>query len=73
MLYHSVSSSCLAEVGYDSTDRILAVRFHTHHQYRYLGVPESTYQALLTATSIGRYFNAEIRNTYPHVTASQSP
>ena len=73
MLYQRVSSSCIAEVGYDSTDQILAVRFHRHMEYRYVGVPEQTYQALLTASSIGQYFNAEVRNTYPHVFPSQSP
>jgi hypothetical protein len=73
VLYQSVSSSCIAEVGYDSTEQILAVRFHRHQEYRYVGVPEQTYQALLSASSIGRYFNAEVRNAYPHVPATQSP
>ena len=73
MLYQSVSSSCIAEVGYDSTNHILAVRFHRHQEYRYLNVPEQTYQALLTASSIGQYFNTEVRNAYPHVPASQAP
>ena len=69
MLYQSVSSSCIAEVGYDSTDQILAVRFHRHQEYRYVGVPAETYQALLASNSIGRYFNAQVRNTYPNVPA----
>lgn len=73
MLYHIVSSSCITEVGYDSINQILAVRFHRHQEYRYVGVPEQTYQALLTASSIGQYFNAEVRNAYPHVPPSQSP
>ena len=67
MLYRSVSSSCIAEVGYDSAEQILAVRFHSHNGYRYVGVPERIYQALLVASSIGRYFNKEVRNAYPHV------
>lgn len=65
MLYQCVSSSCIAAVGYDSTDQILAVRFHSQQEYRYVGVPDETYQALLAASSIGRYFNAEVRNAYP--------
>ena len=69
MLYQTVSSSCIAEVGYDSADQILAVRFHRHEEYRYIGVPEETYHALLAARSIGRYFNAEVRNAYTHVAA----
>ena len=69
MVYQGVSSSCIAEIGYDSTDQILSIRFRSHKEYRYIGVPEKTYQSLLTASSIGRYFNAEVRNTYPHVSA----
>jgi hypothetical protein len=72
MLFQSVSSSCIAEVGYDSIDKILAVRFRGHQEYRYVGVPEHIYQALLTASSIGQYFNAAVRNAYPHAPA-QSP
>lgn len=73
MLYQSVSSSCIAEVGYDSIEQSLAVRFHSRKEYRYLGVPEQTYHALVTASSIGQYFNAEVRSAYPHVLALHSP
>ena len=66
MLYQRVSSSCIAEVGYDSSDQTLGVRFHGGGEYRYAGVPSETHQALLAADSIGRYFNAEVRDAYPH-------
>lgn len=70
MLFHSVSSSCIAEIGYDPVEQILGVRFHRHNEYRYVGVPEEIYQALLAASSIGQYFNANVRNAYPHVAAA---
>jgi hypothetical protein len=66
MLYQRVSSSCIAVVGYDLSDKTLAVRFHGGTEYRYTGVPLETYQALLAADSIGKYFNADVRDTYPH-------
>ena len=66
MTYQHVSSSCIAEVGYDLSDKTLAVRFHGGGEYRYAGVPLETHQALLTAASIGKYFNAEVRDAYPH-------
>jgi hypothetical protein len=33
--------------------------------YRYFGVPAPVYQALVDATSKGRYFAAEIRTKFP--------
>ena len=70
MFYQRVSSSCIAEVGYDLSDKTLAVRFLGGREYRYLGVPHETYQALLAADSIGGYFNKEVRDAYPHKQAS---
>ena len=34
--------------------------------YHYLRVPRAKYNALLQATSKGRYFNANIRNRYSY-------
>jgi hypothetical protein len=68
--YQRVSSSCIAEIGYDLFDETLAVRFHGGSEYRYAGIPPETHQALLAADSIGRYFNAEVRDAYPHQRAT---
>jgi hypothetical protein len=66
LTYQRVSSSCIAEVSYDLTDEILAVRFHNGREYWYARIPPETHQALLAAASIGRYFNAKVRDAYPH-------
>lgn len=42
----------------------LTVEFNTGRSVTYVGVPEAKYQALVAASSAGRYFNAEIRNKY---------
>ena len=73
MLFQRVSSSCIAEVGYDQSDQTLAVRFHGGAEYRYAAVPREIHQALLAADSIGRYFNAEVRDAYPHQRARWNP
>ena len=70
MTYQHVSSSCITEVGYDLSENTLAVRFHNGREYWYAGIPPETHQALLAATSIGGYFNAEVRDAYPHQRAS---
>ena len=66
MTYQPVSSSCIAEVAYDQSHKTLAIRFYGGREYWYAGIPPETHQALLTAPSIGRYFNAMVRDAYPH-------
>lgn len=59
-----VSSSNLASVGYQ--DGILEVAFKSGSVYQYTGVPESVYDALMSAPSHGKFFAAFIRNNYPY-------
>lgn len=59
-----VSSSNLASVGYQ--DGILEVAFKSGSVYQYTGVPESVYEALMSAPSHGKFFAAYIRNNYPY-------
>jgi hypothetical protein len=59
-----VDSSVIAVVGYDRATSVLEVEFHSGKLYVYLDVPPAVHLALLTAGSIGRYFNAEIRSSY---------
>lgn len=59
-----VSLSNLASVGYQ--DGILEVAFKSGSVYQYTGVPESVYEALMSAPSHGKFFAAFIRNNYPY-------
>lgn len=59
-----VSSSNLASVGYQNG--ILEVAFKSGSVYQYTGVPESVYEALMSAPSHGKFFAAFIRNNYPY-------
>lgn len=61
----SVSSSNLASVGYE--DGILEVAFKSGSVYQYIGVPESVYDALMSAPSHGKYFATYIRNNYHYL------
>jgi hypothetical protein len=58
----SVSSSNLASVGYDTQRHVLEVEFLNGSIYQYSGVPESEYRGLMSASSHGSYFNANIKN-----------
>lgn len=57
-----VSSSDLSRVGYENGT--LRICFHSGGIYDYVGVPESVFHALLNASSLGRYFHANIKNVY---------
>lgn len=61
----SVRSSGLRSVGYDERSSMLEVEFQNGHVYRYFAVPKAKYDALLSANSVGAYFNANIRERFP--------
>lgn len=62
----SVNSSNLKSVGYDAAQQVLEIEFHEGGVYRYSGVPEEVYRALLEADSKGSYFVASIKEAYPY-------
>jgi hypothetical protein len=59
-----VSSSNIAEIGYDESRRILEVLFRTGNVYQYFDVPPQEYQALMQASSYGQYLNANIKGRF---------
>ena len=62
-----VRSSNISSVGYEIEAQILELEFHSGGVYRYSGVPESIYRALMGAASKGSYFHQNIRERYPFV------
>lgn len=62
-----VSSSNLVSVGYDTASETLEIEFKTTGVYQYLNVPQFVWGRLMTADSVGKFFNAEIKNAYPCV------
>jgi len=61
-----VSSSNIASVGYDETSRTLYVQFLKGSTYSYSNVPSSVYRCLMNAPSKGKYFAANIKNSYSY-------
>lgn len=59
-----VKSSVIASVGYDVQERRLEVAFHNGRVYAYFEVPLSVYEELITAESVGKYFNENVRPDY---------
>jgi hypothetical protein len=62
-----VKSSVIAAVTYDPRQQVLQVEFHTGRIYEYLDVPRRVYHALMSAESVGQYFNQVIRTQYRSV------
>jgi hypothetical protein len=51
-------------MGYDPRSQTLEVEFHNTGVYQYLGVPRTVLEEMLAQHSLGKYFNAEIRDVY---------
>ncbi|OZS73739.1 KTSC domain-containing protein [Providencia rettgeri] len=59
----AVSSSNLLSVGYEIETMILEIEFNSG-LYQYYDVPEYIYQELINSSSLGRYFNHNIKNNF---------
>lgn len=61
-----VESSNIAAVGYHVLSSTLEVHFRNGTIYRYAGVPDTVYEAALTAVSIGSFLSREVfKQPYP--------
>jgi hypothetical protein len=64
--YTEVESSNIAQIGYMAEDELLEIMFHSNEKYWYVGVPSDVVDNLLTAESVGKYFNAHIKKGKPY-------
>ena len=63
---HSVASSNIAAIGYDSASETLEIEFLNGSVYQYYGVPQNIYDQMMAASSKGKFLNAYIKNAYPY-------
>lgn len=61
MLRMAVASSNLAEVAYDPEAMVLEVRFRGGGIYQYINVPRNVYDGLVSAASVGRFFDVNVK------------
>lgn len=57
-----VTSTDISSIGYENG--LLHILFNSGGLYSYHDVPQSVYQGLMSATSQGRYFRANIKGQY---------
>ena len=60
----AVNSSNVEEIGYDSATQTLEVLFKKGNIYQYFDVPQTVYDNLISAGSVGEFLNKEIKGNY---------
>ena len=64
MTMKPVTSSNIQAVGYSKESKVLRVQFKSNSIYDYSDVPETVFNTLMATSSIGSFFNREIKNSY---------
>ena len=64
MVLKPVKSSNLQKVGYDPASQKLVVQFRNGAFYEYKNVPSETYDSMMRAPSVGKYFSEFVRNRF---------
>lgn len=59
-----VKSSNIRAVGYDKLAKVLEIEFNHGGIYFYKDVPENAAKALVAASSVGKFFRANILNGF---------
>lgn len=59
------NSSFIRAIGYDDSLETLYIRFK-HGMYEYYDVPESIFEGIIKAESVGEYFHKNIRHKYSY-------
>ncbi len=57
-------STVIKSADYDPEARTLDIIFRTGRRYAYFDVPDTVFDALITASSAGEYFNTYVRDQY---------
>jgi hypothetical protein len=69
----NTQSSAIVDTDYDDDRSKLYVTFVGGKTYVYDGVPQDTYDELLAAPSMGKFFNNHIRDRYPFALVAKWP
>ena len=64
MTREPVSSSSLAEIGYDGSTETMEVCFKNGRIYQYFDVPQDVYDEMRTAESPGGYLSSEVKGRF---------
>ena len=62
----AVRSKEIAIVGYEDETQTLEIAFRNGGVYRYTQVPRDIYDRLMSAESLGVYFEQNVKNKFPY-------
>lgn len=68
-----VESSNIRSVGHDPEKNVLEVEFTNGGLYQYADVPAKVHEELIGADSVGKYFGANVRNSFKATRIDQKP
>ncbi len=60
----SVSSSAINSIGYSDATKVLQIEFSGGEVYEYVDVPADVHRAMMSASSKGKFFHAQIKPNY---------
>ena len=66
MRFKRTHSTALEAVAYHPGTQALYVFFQRGSAYRYDGVPQSVYEGLVAAHSVGQLYQAQVRKCFPY-------
>lgn len=66
LLSQYVNSSMISYIEYDEEDFTLFVEFKSGVEFKYENVSKETYNDLICASSVGRYFAKNIKDNYEY-------
>ena len=61
-----VVSGAIESAEWNKFSRRLVIHFHQRGSYAYYGVTRDTFESLIEAPSVGRYFNFNIKDNYSY-------
>ncbi len=62
----AVNSSQVASIGYDSSKKVLTVKFVSGGTYTYAGVTPDLHAGLLKAKSVGGYLSKHVKGRFEY-------
>ena len=62
----AVRSTGIAIVGYEPSSQVLEVAFRNGSVYHYAEVPQTIYDQMIQAKSVGTYFAEHVKNAYSY-------
>ncbi len=62
----AINSTLISRIGYDPNEETLIIQFQNGTYYQYSNMSEQMYNNMMESKSIGKYFTAYVKNSFPY-------